>query len=66
MKRYGAIDAVQRAESWVITFAGCKHDQDNCSHYWLSPALSENMTLAGLCAVAECPVVILAHLNPLD
>lgn len=43
-----------------------KHDEDNFSHYRLSPFLSENMTMAGLFTVAKCPVGIFAHLNPLD
>lgn len=47
-----------------ITFAGCEHNQDNCSHHWLSSVLPGNDS--GLCAVAKCSVVILARLNPPD
>lgn len=50
----------------MITFTGCKYDQENCSHKQLFPILFQNMTTVRLCGRAECPLVISAHLNPLD
>lgn len=50
----------------MITFTGCKYDWENCSHNQLFPILFQNMTTVRLCGIAKCPVVISAHLNPLD
>lgn len=50
----------------MITFTGCKYHQENCSHKQHFPILFQNMTTVRLCGRAECPLVISAHLNPLD
>lgn len=59
-------DALQRTESWMVTFTGCKYDQENYSHNQLFPILFQNLTMVRLCGIAKCLVVISAHLNPLD
>lgn len=50
----------------MVTFTGCKYDQENCSHNQCFPILFQNMTMIRQCGIAKCPAVILAHLNPLD